>query len=171
MGKRIYPLKYLKYWWMYDFYDICELYKKYKLHPQTIRQWIKNGLPTLKGRPTLIYGNDLIKFLGNLNKTNKCKTEFQHIFCLKCKEGKDPYRKQVQLKQKDSFIVVKAQCQSCKSIMYKSYKFDDLPKLKLNFHMVDVLELYDSKYATVKTHLNDQEKIRSNEPVQLEFIF
>ncbi len=152
MGKRIYPLNCLKYWWSYDFDDICELYKKYKLHPQTIRQWIRNGLPTMKGRPALIYGFELIKFLGKINKSNKCQTEFHQIFCMKCKQGKDPYKKQVHLEHKNGFVKAKGRCVTCKSIMYKSYKLDDFQKLKLNFHTVDVLELYDCKDSTVKTH-------------------
>jgi hypothetical protein len=168
MGKRIYPLSRLKYWWAYDIEEICELYKEYKLHPQTVRHWIKNGLLIIKGTPALIYGNELIKFLGKMNKASKCQTEFHHMFCMKCKEDKTPYKKQVELSQFNGFIKAKAQCQNCKSIMYKSYKLNDFQKVKLNFHKVDVLELYDSKDSTLKTHFAALENIPPNEPAQME---
>ncbi len=168
MGKRIYYLNYIKYWWAYDIDEICQLYKKYNLHPQTVRQWIKNGLPTMKGKPALIYGNDLIKFLGKMNKSNKCQTEFHQMFCMKCKEGTDPYRKQVQLELKNGFVKAKAHCRNCKNIMYKSYKLDDFQKMKTHFHVVDVLELYDCAHTTVKTHFPASINIHANESGQRE---
>lgn len=168
MGKRIYPLNFIKYWWAYDIDEVCLLYKKYNLHPQTVRGWIKNGLKTMKGKPALIYGNDLINFLGKMNKSSKCHTEFHQMFCMKCRDAKDAYKRQVQLESKNGFIKAKAHCRNCKTIMYKSYKIDDFQKLKSNFHTVDVLELYDSKDSTVKTHIAAPENIHANEPAQIE---
>lgn len=156
------------YWWAYDIDEICELFKKHGLHPQTVRQWIKNGLPTMKGKPALIYGNDLMKFLGKMNKSNKCQTEFHHIFCLKCKEGKDPYKKQIEVELINGYVKAKGRCRNCKNIMYKSYKLDDFGKLKLNFHVVDVLQLYDCADSTVKTHIAAPSNIHPNEPAQKE---
>lgn len=167
MGRKIYPLFGIKYWYCYDIDDICHLYQKYNLHPQTVRQWIKAGLPIIdSGKPALIYGSDLKEFLGKSNQSNKCKTDFEQIFCFKCKEGKSPYRKQVQLEHTKGFVKAKAHCQGCKSTMYKSYKLDDLSKLKSFFHVVDVLELYDSKDSTVKTHITAQDDARESEPAQ-----
>ncbi|NBB88875.1 MAG: AlpA family phage regulatory protein, partial [Bacteroidetes bacterium] len=47
MGKRLYPLQRIKAWYCYDIEEICSLYKSQRLHQQTVRQWIKNGLPII----------------------------------------------------------------------------------------------------------------------------
>lgn len=169
MGKRIYPLKSIMYWYCYDIDDVCRLYKSYNLHPQTVYQWIKDGLPVEgNGKPILIYGNDLKKFLANLNKSNKCQTVFEQMFCMGCKEGKDPYKKQIHLEQAKGFVKAKAVCQTCKKIMNKGYKMDDIPKLRDIFRVVDVSQLYDCAAPTVKTHIVDQDKVPLNESRQWE---
>lgn len=148
--------------------EICELFKNFGLHPQTIRQWIKSGLPSMKGRPLLIYGYDLKVFLGKMNASNKCHTEFNQMFCMKCRDGQSPYKKQVQLEYKNNFLKAKAHCKSCKSLMYKSYKLDVFQELKKSFHVVDVLRLYDTKNPTVKTHFAAPDETQPNEPAQKE---
>jgi len=169
MGKRIYPLNGIFYWWAYTIEEICELYKPYGLHPQTVRTWInKNGLPAIKGSPTLIYGYNLKKFLGKMNVSGKCSTEFNELFCMKCKDAKRPYKRRVSLEHKDSFLKVKGHCPDCKSVMFQSYKMDYYQRLKKTFVTVALLELYDSTNPTVKTHLDAQHKQQVNEPEQTE---
>ena len=159
MERRIYPLNKIKYWYCCDIDDVCSLYKKYKLHPKTVLDWQKQGLQAIDGKkPALFYGFDLIKFLGKLNEANKCKTKFEEIFCVKCKEGKPPLKKQIQINLLDQkFLKVKAICQTCKNEIHKSYKLSDLQTLKRIFDVVQVLQLSDSKNPSVKTPFIDQE--------------
>jgi hypothetical protein len=167
VGKRIYPLNPIKYWWVYDIEEICDLYKKYKLHHQTVIEWIRKGLPTIdKTKPALIYGYDLKAFLGNQNLAGKFKTEFHQIFCRGCKEIKEPYKKQVQLEHKKNFVNAKARCPSCKKELFKSYKLDDFQKLKSVFCVVDVLQLYDCANPALNTQFLAQAKTPLNEPAQ-----
>lgn len=166
MGKRIYPLQGIKYWWAYDIDEVCALYKSQGLHAQTVRSWIKKGLKAIKGTPTLIYGNDLIVFLKKINESSKCKTEFDQMFCMKCKDAKPAFKKQIALEKANQSIRAKAICRDCKSTMNKSYKMDDIPKLKRMFYVVDVLELYDSKAPTLNTHFDAHINQHQNEPSQ-----
>lgn len=166
MGKRIYPLKSIKYWWSYTIEEICELYKSYSLHPQTVRTWIKSGLPVMNGRPVLIYGNDLKVFLGKMNTSNKCCTEFNQMYCMRCKDAKSFYKKQIKVEIVNRVIKAKALCRDCRSIMNKPYKLEGFPKIRKLFHVVDVLELYDNKDAPLKTHFAAPEETPSNEPIQ-----
>ena len=167
MARRIYPLNTIKYWYAYDIDDVCALYKKYNLHPQTVRGWINNGLPTIdSGKPSLIYGNDLREFLGKMNEANKCETAFEEIFCVKCQQGKPPFRREIKLEHINGYIKAKAHCQTCKSIMNKGYKIEDFLKLKSFFHVVDVLELYDCKDSTANTHIASQVETHATEPAQ-----
>lgn len=169
MAKRIYPLNVIKYWYVYDLDEICKLYAPYRLHRQTVRRWIKEGLPTIDERkPTLIYGNHLKAFLGKHNKAHKCHTAFEQFFCMKCRDARCPYKKQIQLDLRNKCLQVKALCKECKSLMNKGYKLDDLQKLKSIFYVVDVLELYDSTPPTVNTHFHAPNEKHKSESIQLE---
>jgi len=171
MGKRIYPLNLIMHWYCYDIEEICRLYKDYNLHPQTVRNWIRDGLLTIdKGKPALIYGDYLKDFLGNLNTSSKCKTEFEQMFCFGCKQGKSPHKRQIKLEQAANFVRAKAICCDCKNTMNKSYKIDDIPKLRTFFHVVDVLQLDDCEDNTVKTHIPKQCNALLNESPQMEFL-
>lgn len=171
MGKRIYPLNKIRYWYCYDADDLTRLFKT---HPKTPLEWKEKGLiPIDNKQPFLFYGNEVIKFLGKLNEANKCRTKFEQIFCMKCKEGKDPLQKKIQINPVDKkFLKVKAICQTCKSEMNQNYKMDELQKLKRIFNVVQVLELYDSDNPSVKPpffdHDKDKKKEAEKQPIQLE---
>lgn len=167
MGKRIYPLRRIKFWYCYDIEEICSLYKSMRLHPQTVRGWIKKGLPTIDNRqPMLIYGEDLKTFLGKQNEASKCQTDFGEMFCMKCQEATKPKGRRVQLEQVNGFVRAKAHCRECHTIMNKSYKMEAVPRLRKAFVVVDVLELYDSTTCTGKTHILTQEKTGESESAQ-----
>ncbi|MBL0320176.1 MAG: hypothetical protein IPP74_12945 [Alphaproteobacteria bacterium] len=169
MGKRIYPLNVIKYWYSYDLDEICQLYSDHRLHKQTVRRWIKEGLPTIdKHTPGLVYGSQLKKFLGKQNQMNKCSTAYEQFYCFKCRDARNPYKKQVQLEFRNLSLQLKAVCRDCKSPMNKGYKLDDLQKLKSLFYVVDVLELYDSTSPTVNAHFHAPNEMHQSESVQLE---
>ena len=166
MGKRIYPLNRIKQWYCYDVEELCTMHK---VHAQTVRQWVKNGLLTIDRRkPTLIYGADLKAFLGKLNKAQKCQTAFDQMFCLKCRDAKPFYRQRIYLEQARQYVRAKALCRSCRSIMNKTYKMDDIPKLRACSCVGGVLELYDGEDSPVNAHLSTHRKTPVSEPIQLD---
>ncbi len=169
MGKKVYPLGKIKRKWAYTIDEICDLYGNRKLHPQTVRGWIKKGLPTIdKKKPTLIFGSELHQFIGTMNASGKVKTEFHEMFCMKCQDARKPYKKEMQVELDRDFLRAKAICSECLSTMNKSYKKDDYTKLKLFFRTVAVLGLYDSTASTVNTHLGHTEAVPVNESLQME---
>lgn len=92
---------------------------------------------------------------------------------MKCKEPRNPFRKQIKIEQFErKFLRAKALCQSCKTKMNKPYPLDDFQQLKRIFDVVQVLELYDSETPTSNTPFFDQEKSSKKEPektsIQLE---
>lgn len=164
MAKRLYPHKRVKYWHTYDVEDICALFAEFGLHTQTVRKWVKNGLKTIdKGKPALIYGNDLVRFLKEQNTKHKCKTGFSEMFCMKCQDARPIFQRKVSIKQKAKTLSVSGYCRECKTIMFKSYKMGDLSKIKRVFQLVDVLELYDCEASPCKTHLQAHKIIPLNE--------
>ncbi len=154
MIKRLYPHKRVKYWYAYDIDDICALYSDTGLHAQTVRTWVKKGLKTIdKGNPALIYGYDLIEYLKKYNTRNKCKTAFDEMFCFKCQDARNIFQRKTAIEHKAKTLFVSGHCRECKTVMNKTYKMDDLPKLKRTFHVGGVLELYDCEASPCKTHL------------------
>lgn len=168
MAKRLYPHNRVRYWYVYELDEICALFphKNKPMHIQTMRAWVKNGLKTIDtGKPTLIYGNDLIAYLKAQNDKGKCQTEFDQLYCMKCKDQRLVFQNRITLDLKKGFLKVCGCCRECKTKMFKSYKMDDHAALQRTFHVVDVLELYDCLIPTVKTHIIAQEQMHLNESV------
>jgi len=167
VSRRLYTHKSVRYSYSYDIDDVCSLFSNTGLHPQTVRAWIKNGLKTVdSGRPILIYGDDLISYLKTQNSKNKCKTEFDEFFCMKCKDARNIFRNKIVIEHKNNFLKANGYCRECKTSMYKSYKMEDFPQLRKNFSLVDVLELYDCVSNTDKTHLHAHKESNTNESLQ-----
>jgi hypothetical protein len=164
MGKRIYPLQSIKYWYCYDVEEVANLSRT---HNRTVQNWIKDGLPTVDAvKPSLVYGHELKSFLGKMNEANKCKTAFGEMFCKKCKEARTPFKKRIELTQVNQIVRAKARCRTCKSIMNKTYKLDAIPRLRSSFEVGDVLELYDCETSPLNTHFLDQDTSHPNVPIQ-----
>ena len=157
MSRRTYPLNKIKYWLCYDVDDICRLFG---IHPKTALSWFKQGMKPVDNRqPILVHGSELKSFLGKMNEANKCSTSFEEMFCMKCKEPRNPHRKQIQIEQfEQKFLKVKAICQTCKTKMNKPYPLDDLQQLKRIFDVAQLLELYDSETPTSNTPFFDRDK-------------
>lgn len=167
MASRIYSLKPIKYWYCYTIDEVCRLYPVTKLHPQTVRGWIRAGLNVIDaGKPTLIYGNDLIQHLGKMNERNKCKTQFNEMFCMKCKDAKPLYQKRIELSHKKQLIHARGICRTCHSTMFKSYKLDDISTINRSFNVVHNLALYDSTHSPSQTHIEQPSDHPASEPEQ-----
>lgn len=165
MSKRLYPHNRIRYWYVYDLDEVCELFRDTGLHIQTVRKWIsQDGLkPIDRSKPILIYGHTLIDFLKAHNSKGKCVTPSDKMFCMKCQDARSIYQKKIKLEHKNNFLKVSGCCSTCKTPMFKNYKMTDYPQLKRIFYLVDVLELYDCEIPTSKTHLTTQGKQPANE--------
>ena len=61
------------------------------VHKNTVRAWIKQGLPTINDkRPMLILGRDLSAFLQARRVKNKRPCKPGEIYCLRCRTPKIP---------------------------------------------------------------------------------
>jgi len=61
------------------------------VHPNTVRMWMKSGLPHLKDRkPLLIIGEHMIAFLTERRRKNRQPLKVGQIFCVKCRAPKVP---------------------------------------------------------------------------------
>jgi hypothetical protein len=167
MSSKLYSYKLVRYWDVYDTEDICAVFADKKLHPQTVRKWIKNALKAIdNGKPALVYGNDLIVFLKKQNTKNKCVTAFDELFCMACQDARPIYCNKITVTQKTNMLAVCGLCRSCKTKMFQNYKLDDFPRLRKIFRVVGVLELYDYVTSSGKTHIHAPEHQPASESVQ-----
>lgn len=72
-------------------YTVDELARLLATHKNTIRNWIKNGLPAVDDRrPTLIKGSELTAFLKARRGSAKKPCGPGLLFCLKCRSPREP---------------------------------------------------------------------------------
>ena len=74
---------------MYMIYTVGELAKLLGVHKDTVRTWIKKGLPIVNGSkcPILIRGRDAKQFLQQMSKDRKCPLKDNEFFCVKCRKA------------------------------------------------------------------------------------
>ena len=167
MSRRIYPHRRVRYWYSYAIDEICELYEDFNLHPQTVRKWVKQGLQTIdQGKPTLIYGYELILYLKRHNTANKRSTEFDQMFCMTCKDARPIFKNEIAVEQEAQYLRVRGRCRECKGLMFQNYRLLDFAELRRKFKLVDVLQLYDDGNPSGKTHIPAQTKTQANESLQ-----
>lgn len=72
-------------------YSVEEAADLFGVHKNSVRSWIKSGLPVCDARrPTLILGRDLRDFLKGKRKARKCRCGKGELFCLRCRAARKP---------------------------------------------------------------------------------
>ncbi len=72
-------------------YTVEEIASLYSIHKNTVRQWIKQGLPIIDTRrPILVLGKELAAFLYKKRQKNTRTCKPGEIYCLKCRETRSP---------------------------------------------------------------------------------
>ena len=72
-------------------YTVEEVARQLGTHKNTVRAWVKAGLPTSDGkRPMLILGVDLAAYLQARRKKNKRPCQPGEIYCVRCRAPKQP---------------------------------------------------------------------------------
>lgn len=72
-------------------YTVDEIATLYGAHRNTVRAWIKRGLPTLDNRrPVLVLGWHLRDFLQARREVNKKTCGPGRIYCVRCREPQRP---------------------------------------------------------------------------------
>lgn len=98
MGKRYPNPRLVKIHRNYTVEEIANLFDK---HRNTVRNWIKQGLPTIDDkRPILILGRDLSAFLQTRRQNSKQPCKPNQMYCLRCKAPKIPAGNMVEYEPK-----------------------------------------------------------------------
>jgi hypothetical protein len=72
-------------------YKVEEVVRLFGTHKNTVRAWVKAGLPTCDSkRPILILGRDLADYLKARRTKNKRHCKPGEIYCVRCRATKQP---------------------------------------------------------------------------------
>jgi hypothetical protein len=72
-------------------YTVEEVARLLGAHKNTVRSWVKAGLPTCDGkRPTIILGRELAAYLKARRTKNKQPCQPGEIYCVRCRAPKKP---------------------------------------------------------------------------------
>jgi len=97
------------------------------VHKNTVRRWIKGGLPTVGGRgKTLILGHELRVHLEARRDTAKCPCPPGHFYCLRCRAPRPPAEGMTEYAPiTASSGNLKALCPECMCIMHRRIRKAD----------------------------------------------
>lgn len=102
-------------------YTVWEAAQVTRCHRNTVRSWVKQGLPIIPGtRPSLILGVELLAFLKQRSVRRKRKCGAGEIYCLKCREAVAPAEQMADLEKQTSKIGrLVGLCPNCGTVVYR----------------------------------------------------
>ncbi len=106
-------------------------------HKHTVRNWIKDGLPTVDGnRPVLIHGHDLHAYLKIRRKAGKRPCPPRTIYCFKCRQPRAPAFDMIEFTFKNATTgSLTALCETCETVMHRAASFASLPSIMPNLEV------------------------------------
>lgn len=132
-------------------YTVEEVASLFDAHKNTVRNWIKKGLPVCDDqRPALILGSELREYLQAQRKVNKQKCKPYEMYCMRCRSPQRPAENMVDYEPiTASTGRLIGLCSCCEGIINKYASLTGLSKI------IDELDV--SLPSTVK-HINKMTK-------------
>ena len=139
-------------------YAVDEIAHLFGVHRNTVREWVKRGLPTSDGkRPMLILGRDLLAFLTARRAKNKRTCQVGEIYCVRCRAPRAPAGDMVDYMPVTATLGnLVAICSDCETMMYRRASLANLEHVrgKWNITMPQALEhIGESAQPTVNSDL------------------
>ena len=119
-------------------YTVEEIAHRFGIHKNTVREWVKTGLPTSdKKRPMLILGNDLSAFLQARRARNKRPCQLDEIYCVRCRAPKRPAGCMAEYQPITGTLGnLIGICPDCEAMMYRRASRAKLPAIREIEHHV-----------------------------------
>jgi hypothetical protein len=112
-------------------YSVDEVARALGAHKNSVRNWIKKGLPVIDGgRPVLILGHELRDYLECRRKAAKRPCTPGTIYCFKCRELRAPALGMVEYVLRNAATGdLKALCENCGTMMFRCARRSDVAAL------------------------------------------
>lgn len=132
--KRTYNTRLIKATWPYTVQEIAKLLNVHKGAPL---RWLKEGLRANgDGRPYLIRGDELIRFLTERQQRRKHKCKLNEFWCVKCRATHEGYLNIVDIViTSPTLMWVKALCPTTGVIMRKIQAVKRLAEFQNHLHV------------------------------------
>lgn len=128
-------------------YTVEETAALFGVHRNTVREWVKRGLPTIDDRrPMLILGRDLVAFLRARRAKNKRTCQPGEIYCVRCRSPKAPAGDMADYEPVTATLGnLIAICSECEAMMYRRVSLVKLEQVrgKLDITMPQALPHID----------------------------
>jgi DNA-binding XRE family transcriptional regulator len=113
-------------------YTVEEVARLLGTHRNTVRAWVKAGLPTCDGkRPMLILGLELAEYFKARRTKNKQPCQLGEIYCVRCRAPKQPAGDMADYEPiTEKFGNLKGICPDCEGMIYRRASLAKLPKVR-----------------------------------------
>ena len=124
-------------------YTVDEAADLFGVHRNTVREWVKRGLPANDSRRAmLILGRALVTFLQARRKKNKQACQPGEIYCVRCRAPKAPAGDMADYQPiTETLGNLIAICSECEAMMYRRVNLTKLDQVrgKLDITLPQVL--------------------------------
>ena len=102
-------------------YSVEEIAGLFKVHKNTVRGWLRQGLEAIDGqRPTVARGEAIRRFLSERRARAKCPSGPGRIYCLPCRAPKVPALKMAEcIMTGDTTGTLQGICPDCGRMIYR----------------------------------------------------
>jgi excisionase family DNA binding protein len=113
-------------------YTVEEAAGVFGVHRNTVREWVKRGLPTSDDRrPMLILGADLVAFLRAQRVKNKRTCQPGEMYCVRCRAPRAPAGDMADYQPLTSTLGnLIGMCPKCEAMMYRRISLDRLEQVR-----------------------------------------
>lgn len=113
-------------------YSVEEIACLFGIHKNTVREWVKAGLPTCdRKRPMLILGWELVAFLQARRTKNKRPCQPGEIYCVRCRAAKSPAGDMAEYQSiTDTSGNLMGICPNCELMIYRRVSLAKLEQVR-----------------------------------------
>ena len=118
-------------------YTVEEAARTLGTHKNTVRRWIKQGLPVIdRRRPRLIHGEQLVHFLVERRARAKQPCKDGQIYCVRCRAPQQPAGDMAEYVMSSTRAGnLRGICPGCGCLIYRRVSFAGLDQIRSHLNV------------------------------------